>query len=236
MRSAPMRTAGARWSCTAPRDREHVVRLDRDERVHAPVVRHTGAVGGLGGAQHERGGLVDVPLRAVQLGVRRREHRVLRRRVLEELGWHRVAPPRVGIRRGHALNADHSSAVARAFSATDSPSADRSAVSTAEYISGALMNPAARSGAGMISSAGRIDSSGATSSLCTVSTGAVPVMRPRRSRYFASPPTTMATSRSPLAMARHARVNGVSCSTPSSAITERAFAPTRSATIRPGSR
>ena len=38
------------------------------------------------------------------------------------------------------------------------------------------------------------------------------------------------------AMARHARVNGVDCSTPSSAITDCALAPTRSATIRPGSR
>ena len=46
----------------------------------------------------------------------------------------------------------------------------RSAVSSAEYISGALMKPAARSGAGMISSAGRMLSSGATSSPCTVST------------------------------------------------------------------
>ena len=113
----------------------------------------------------------------------------------------------------------------------------RSAVSNAEYMSGALMKPAARSGAGMISSAGRIASSGTTSSAWTVSTGTVPRMRPRRSRYFASPPTTTATSRSPLAMAPHARVNGVSCSTPSSAITDRdASAPMRSATMRPGSR
>ncbi len=67
------------------------------------------------------------------------------------------------------LNADHSSAVARAFSATVSPRAVRSAVSSAEYISGALMKPAARSGAGMISSAGTMRSSGATSSGCSVS-------------------------------------------------------------------
>ena len=39
------------------------------------------------------------------------------------------------------LNADHSSAVARAFSATVSPRDARSAVSNAEYINGALMNP-----------------------------------------------------------------------------------------------
>ncbi len=133
------------------------------------------------------------------------------------------------------LNPAHSSAVARAFSATVSPDAARRAVSNAEYISGALMKPAARSGAGMISSAGRMLSSGPTSSPCTVSTGAVPVMCPRRSRNLASPPTTSATSRSPRAMARNARVNGVDCSTPSSAITERAWAPTRSATMRPGS-
>ena len=88
----------------------------------------------------------------------------------------------------------------------------------------------------MISSAGLMLSSGPTSASCTVSTGADPVMWPRRSRNFASPPTTMATSTSPLAMARHARVNGVDCSTPSSAITDRAVAPTRSAMMRPGSR
>ena len=168
-----MRTAGARCSSRAARHREHVVRLDRGQRVHASVLRHAGTVGGLGGAEHEGRGLVDVPLRAVQLGVRRREHRVLRRRVLEELRWHRVASPRVGIRRGHAAERGPQLRGRRARSrATVSPSVDRSAVSTAEYINGALMNPAARSGAGMISSAGRIDSSGATSSPCTVSTGA----------------------------------------------------------------
>jgi hypothetical protein len=126
--------------------------------------------------------------------------------------------------------------VARAFSATVSPSDVRSAVSSAEYINGALMNPASRSGAGMISSAGTMRSSALTSSLCTVSTTAVPVMRERRSRNFASPPTTIATSRSPFAIARNARENGVDCSTPSSAITDSALAPTRSATMRPGSR
>ena len=86
----------------ALRHREHVVRLDRRERVHALLLRDAGAVGRGGGAEHERRGLVDVPLRAVPLGVRRREHRVLRRRVLEELRRHRVASPRVGVGGGRA--------------------------------------------------------------------------------------------------------------------------------------
>ena len=126
----------------ALRHREHVVRLDRREWVHPLLLRHAGAVGRGGGAEHERRGLVDVPLRAVPLGVRRREHRVLRRRVLEELRRHRVASPRVGVGGGRA--AERRPQLGGGPGVLGDRLAQREPAarsSTAEYINGALDEP-----------------------------------------------------------------------------------------------
>ncbi len=70
--------AGQRWSWSASRERDHVVRL-RGELAGTPRrSRDTPSAGrGLGRHHHQRRGLVDVPLRAQQLRVRHRNDPVV---------------------------------------------------------------------------------------------------------------------------------------------------------------
>ena len=136
--SRPALTAGRPVEFAASRHRHHVVRLDGGEREHPPVLAAT-PERSAASAEHSTnaGGLVDVPLRAVPSWCTApRASGSCADGADRNSGVHRVAPPRVGIGRGDALNPAHSSAAARVRLATVSPGAARNAVSIIEYCSG----------------------------------------------------------------------------------------------------
>ena len=125
------------------------------------------------------------------------------RRVLERGGRHRVAPPRIGIGGGDRAERATTAPRSRARCPRPTRRARRGWPSRATSTGAARsIRPAAISARGRISSAGESVSSGVPPA--TGSSSSTPAMRPRRSRYFASPPQTRATSTAPsrIAVAR----------------------------------
>ena len=132
------------------------VRLGGSKREHPPVARRPRSASAASAEQSsERRRLVDVPLRAVPLGVRRRVHRVPATTATPGIDGHEVASPRVGIGGGDLAERCPQRRRAGVCVSRPTPHArTRTAVSMIEYCAAGMIRPAAISARGMISACG----------------------------------------------------------------------------------